>query len=243
MTSHIVDTGHWFVRAFTASLQAGNAGEDGVDEVLARLGEQDISAQAATVPQVRRLPACRFLPDAVAACLLSVPDLAAAIAALEDDLHWKQNPNYSDEAMGQPGYMNNYAYAEIIGPEGIWPGDDFLLTLLLLGPGLHYLRHSHPAPELYWILSGESQWQLRDEAFDAREPGETIWHEPFAPHATKVGVRRCWQPPCGPATWAMPRCWCKRITGLECCGSAGDCLIDLSQVGFAQGKRRVHLAR
>jgi mannose-6-phosphate isomerase-like protein (cupin superfamily) len=161
MTSHIVDTGHWFVRAFTASLQAGNAGEDGVDEVLARLGEQDISAQAATVPQVRRLPACRFLPDAVAACLLSVPDLAAAIAALEDDLHWKQNPNYSDEAMGQPGYMNNYAYAEIIGPEGIWPGDDFLLTLLLLGPGLHYLRHSHPAPELYWILSGESQWQLR----------------------------------------------------------------------------------
>jgi hypothetical protein len=60
--------------------------------VLERLGEQDISAQAASVPDVRRLPACRFLPDAVAASLLSVPDLAAAIAALEDDLHWKQNP-------------------------------------------------------------------------------------------------------------------------------------------------------
>ena len=188
MTAHIVDTGHWFLRAFTGSLQAGNAGEEGVDEVLARLGGQDTSAQAAQVPQVRRLPACRFLPDAVAASLLSVPDLAAAIAALEDDLHWKQNPNYSDEAMGQPGYMNNYAYAEIIGPDGIWPGDDFLLTLLLLGPGLHYLRHSHPAPELYWILSGESEWQLRDGPFQPHEPGETIWHEPFAPHATKVGL-------------------------------------------------------
>ena len=178
MTPHIVDTGHWFLRAFTGSLQAGNAGEEGVDEVLARW----------QVPQVRRLPACRFLPDAVAASLLSVPDLAAAIAALEDDLHWKQNPNYSDEAMGQPGYMNNYAYAEIIGPDGIWPGDDFLLTLLLLGPGLHYLRHSHPAPELYWILSGESaQLDIRPARRGA-EPGETIWHEPFAPHATKVGL-------------------------------------------------------
>ena len=157
MNTHTQEAGKWFVRAFRSTLEANNAGDDGVDISLARLAEQNLSASAAMEPKVQRLPACRFLPDAVAASLLSAPDVAAAIAALEEDLNWRQNPNYSDEAMGQPGYMMNYAYAEIIGPNGIWPGDDFLLGLFLLGPGMRYPSHSHPAPELYWILSGDSE--------------------------------------------------------------------------------------
>lgn len=188
MNSHTHEAAKWFVRAFTSTLQANNAGDDGVDIALARLAGQDLSASAAVQPVPKRLPACRFLPDAVAASLLSAPDVAAAVAALEEDLNWRQNPNYSDEAMGQPGYMMNYAYAEIIGPGGVWPGDDLLLGLFLLGPGLRYPSHSHPAPELYWILSGDSEWRMRDEPFETREPGETIWHEPFVPHATNTGL-------------------------------------------------------
>jgi quercetin dioxygenase-like cupin family protein len=187
VTTHTHEAAQWFLRAFRSTLEANNAGDDGVADVLARLGEQDVSASAAVAVEPRRLPACRFLPDVVAASLLSAPDVAASIAALEEDLNWRQNPNYSDEAMGQPGYMNNYAYAEIIGPNGAYPGDDFLLGLFLLGPGLRYPNHAHPAPELYWILAGESEWRVRDEPFDPREPGETIWHEPFVPHATNVG--------------------------------------------------------
>ena len=187
MTTHTHEAAQWFLRAFRTTLEANNGGDEGVAEALARLDQQDVTAASAMTPEPRRLPACRFLPDVVAASLLSAPDMAAAIAALEEDLNWRQNPNYSDEAMGQPGYMNNYAYAEIIGPGGIYPGDDFLLGLFLLGPGLRYPNHSHPAPELYFILSGDSEWRMRDEPFDAREPGETIWHEPFVPHATNTG--------------------------------------------------------
>ena len=29
---------------------------------------------------------------------------------------------------------------------------------------------------------------MRDEPFEAREPDETIWHEPFVPHATNTGT-------------------------------------------------------
>lgn len=187
MTSHIHETAQWFLRAFASSLQTGNAGDEGVREVLNRLQQQDTSEAQAKTPDARRLPACRFLPDAVAASLLCVPDLAAAIAAIEEDLHWRQNPNYSDEAMGQPGYMNNYAYAHVIGPNGVYEGDDFLLGLMLLGPGLTYPDHAHPAPELYWVLSGQSEWRVRDEPFGPYEPGETLWHDPYVPHATKVG--------------------------------------------------------
>jgi len=189
MTSHTHDAARWFIRAITATLAANNAGEDGVDLSLARLAGQTTSAQVSVAPKVTRLPACRFLPDVVASTLLVAPDVAASLAALEEDLNWRQNPNYSNEAMGQPHYMNNYAYAEIIGPNGIYAGNDFLLGLFLLGPGLNYPNHAHPAPELYWILSGQSDWRMRDEAFSAREPGETIWHEPFVPHATNVGAQ------------------------------------------------------
>ncbi len=187
-TSHLHEAGQWFIRAFRSTLESNNAGDDGVAETLQRLAQQDVSAAAARTPHATRLPACRFLPDVVSASLLSAPDVAAALAALEEDLNWRQNPNYSDEAMGQPGYMNNYAYAEVIGPHGVYPGDDFLLGLFLLGPGLKYPNHAHPAPELYWILSGQSEWRMRDEPFEPREPGETIWHEPFVPHATNTGA-------------------------------------------------------
>ncbi|MGB7205673.1 MAG: dimethylsulfonioproprionate lyase family protein [Anderseniella sp.] len=187
MTSHIHDGAQWFIRAVRNTLEKNNAGDEGVEQALGRLGEQDTSRDVMIVPRATRLPACRFLPDAVASSLLAAPDVAASIAALEEDLMWVQNPNYSNEKMGQPNYMDNYAYCEVIGPRGIYPGNDFLMGLFLMGSGLRYLDHAHPAPELYWLLSGDSQWRMRDEPFEPREPGETIWHEPYVPHATNVG--------------------------------------------------------
>jgi hypothetical protein len=159
---------------------------EGVSEVLARLGEQDLGPFAALSAKI--LPACRHLPDTLGPLALSESTLAAGIAAVWDELDWRQNPNYSDRAMGQPGYMQNYAYAELIGPSGAFRGDDFLLGLLLLGPGLLYPDHYHLAPELYWTLSGPSQWSRDSGAFQSRDALETIWHPPLVRHATKTGA-------------------------------------------------------
>ncbi|MFL5258697.1 MAG: dimethylsulfonioproprionate lyase family protein [Hyphomicrobiales bacterium] len=159
--------------------------EEGVSEVLARLAEQDLVSFAAARGNV--LPACRHLPDALGPLALEESTLAAGIAQVWDELAWRQNANYSDRAMGQPGYMENYAYAELIGPSGAFHGDDFLLGLLVLGPGLHYPDHYHPAPELYWTLSGPSQWRTGPGEFRSREALETIWHPPLVTHATKTG--------------------------------------------------------
>ena len=100
------------------------------------------------------------------AAIAVASDVAAAIAAVEQDLHWKQNPNYSDGVMGQRGYMDGYAYAEIVGPSGFFAGDDFLLGLLILGPGRVYLDHHHAAPELYWTLTGPSRVEERPRRLD-----------------------------------------------------------------------------
>jgi mannose-6-phosphate isomerase-like protein (cupin superfamily) len=113
-----------------------------------------------------------------------VPDVAAALAEIDEFLHWKQNPNYSDAVMGE-GYMDNYAYAELIGPGGFFAGEDFLMGLMLLGPRRLYLDHHHPAPELYWLLTGPSEWRRGGE-FVTRGAGETIWHPPMMSHATRT---------------------------------------------------------
>jgi hypothetical protein len=60
------------------------------------------------------------------------------------------------------------------------------LGLLLLGPRLQYRDHFHPAPELYWILSGPSEWKRGDHGFVSRQPGETIWHDSGVVHATRT---------------------------------------------------------
>src|SRR3954452_17775908 len=78
--------------------------QDGVNEVLLRLGEQRVGASEFSTPQARALPACRHLPGAIAALTLHDARLAAAIAVSWDKLAWRQNPNYSDAAMGQRGY-------------------------------------------------------------------------------------------------------------------------------------------
>jgi hypothetical protein len=164
---------------------ARRAGEPGVDEVLNRLGAQDLGDAAFTAPEPRRLPACRYYPETASAAMLVSAALAAALASCEDFLRWKQNPNYSDAVMGA-GYMDNYAYAELIGPSGFFAGDDFLLGLMILGPHLHYRDHYHAAPELYWLLTGPSEWKSGAGGFAERDAGTAIWHKPFVVHATRT---------------------------------------------------------
>jgi hypothetical protein len=162
--------------------------EEGVALALRRLEQQGIDAMPSRTMAARRLPACRHLPEAVAAVIGLDSSLAALLAEIEDQLAWQQNANYSDAAMCCDGYMDNYAYAELVGPGGLWPGSDFRMGLLLLGPHLHYREHSHAAPELYWLLTGPSEWKSASGDFGSREQGATIWHPPHMVHATRTGT-------------------------------------------------------
>jgi hypothetical protein len=172
----------WIIDAIRRSLKGEHA-----QHVKARLAEQDLSPSAVVEPLPLRLPATRYLPECVAASMFMSPDVAAALAEIEEFLNWRQNPNYSDASMGA-GYMDNYAYTEIIGPHGFFAGDDFLMGLLLLGPGVHYRDHHHAAPELYWLLTGPSEWRRGNGDFEMHEAGDVIWHEPHVVHATRTGA-------------------------------------------------------
>ncbi|MGE0212628.1 MAG: dimethylsulfonioproprionate lyase family protein [Parvibaculaceae bacterium] len=184
-----MDAGYLAMLRFIETVAAGlsDRTDEGIEEAFARLAAQDFSESAYRRPEARMLPACRFLPEAVASTMLFDSTLAAGLAEIEDTLAWRQTSGYSDTAMGAPGFMDAYAHAEIVGPTGAFAGDDFLLGLLLLGPDLHYRDHFHPAPELYWTLTGPSEWRKGDGPFLARRAGETIWHSSGVVHAMKTG--------------------------------------------------------
>jgi hypothetical protein len=158
-------------------------GGEGVPEVLQRLKEQAVSANRFLDPDPLAKPVCAMLPELVAEAAMAKPGLAAAIAAVSDNLHWSQTKAYSDALLGD-GFMANYAHCEIVGATGFFPGDDFRLGLLILGPNRHYLDHYHPAPELYWPLTGPTEWKKGGGPFVKREAGEVIWHKPHEIHAT-----------------------------------------------------------
>ena len=58
-----------------------------------------------------------------------------------------------------------------------------VLGLLLLGPHRHYRDHYHPASELYWPLTGSTEWRKGDGTFAVKEAGTAIWHPSMILHA------------------------------------------------------------
>ena len=134
----------------------------------------------------RRLAACRHWQPALALADDASAAIAGLLAPLAALFHWVQNPNYSDVNMG-PGYMDNYAYAELVGRRGLFGGGDYALGVLLLGPGLTYPPHAHPANEVYYVVGGTAEWRRGPGPWKAQAPGSLIEHPSGLVHATRTG--------------------------------------------------------
>ncbi|WP_373504594.1 dimethylsulfonioproprionate lyase family protein [Aestuariivirga sp.] len=184
MNQDLFDSVRWMIGAIARGLNARHG--EGVSTVLERLAEQPLGEAFFREPDPATLPVLRHLPQCIGETMLLDSDLAAAIAATEDGLRWRQSSTYSDAVLGE-GFADNYGWAEIIGPNGFFAGDDVLLGLLMLGPDRHYRDHYHPAPELYWPLTSGSLWSRDSGPFEEKPQGSTIWHPPMTMHATKTG--------------------------------------------------------
>lgn len=196
MNLELYENTRWLIGAVARGLHARSG--EGVEQVLDRLAEQTLDRPAFREPEPQTLPVLRHLPECLGEAMLLDPDLAAAVASVEDGLRWRQSETYSDAELGE-GFSDNYAWAEIIGPHGFFAGDDFKLGLLMLGPHRHYRDHYHPAPELYWPLTGPSDWKRGAGGFESREAGAAIWHPPFRMHATITHAKPLL------AVWCWPR--------------------------------------
>ena len=132
----------------------------------------------ATAPA--ELPVLAHLDDALVRVADDVDDdLRDALALLGARAAW--TPPGGDAAGA--GMLEGYARATLRedGDEGV------SLGLVLLGPGVTYPAHHHPAEE-YYLPLGAIRWDHGDGWVD--EPaGELIHHEPWQAHAMAVDER------------------------------------------------------
>lgn len=134
----------------------------------------------------KRKPVAKFVKQAVdlgrRGPLAAIADAFARVGTNAD---WLQNPNYSAATLG-PGYVDRYGYVELIGPGRPVESADLLVGLLLLGPGMHYPDHAHPAKEIYHVVAGHADWWRKDEGWRRKPPGSIIHHAPMMRHAMRT---------------------------------------------------------
>jgi len=149
-----------------------------IDTLLA-LSSSDAGPLSPVSPT--RLPACDFLPDALALGDLGPEaDIARALSAIAPALHWTYS--YPDDPRLN-GLASAIAFTQIIGRQGLKRDNGLLLGLTLMAPHTIYPLHAHPAVEFYLVIAGTALWQAGHEPAMARPPGSLIFHPSGVAHA------------------------------------------------------------
>ncbi len=94
-----------------------------------------------------------------------------------DQLHWQRNANYDDESFSQ-----TYAFCELIGPMGHAYSKNLRFGMLYMAPGTLYPFHTHPADEVYYVLSGQARFKVPDRPWRVCPIGQFVFHDSNVPH-------------------------------------------------------------
>lgn len=177
-----------FGRAFQDLLrQAPWTGDPAIEEergIFLDLLRHVATPVAPAEPHAR--PACRFLPAALAAAPRAAAwqaRLAEASGATVPGLRWL---NKYQPASEHAALFDGFAFCDLIGPDGSQPSEQVTLGFVLLGPGLTYPFHRHPARELYYVLSGAAGWAVDEGPFRTLPAGSFVLHREDQPHAMRT---------------------------------------------------------
>ncbi|NBD33375.1 MAG: hypothetical protein GVY17_10505 [Cyanobacteria bacterium] len=104
---------------------------------------------------------------------------------------------YESCAWSSP-FIECFANGDIIGPKAPWYSEQLIVGLFVFGPDIFYPQHAHPAPEIYYVLSGNPKFQVgADQPFISQPPGSIVLHRSNISHAIKTDNL----PVCGVYAW------------------------------------------
>jgi quercetin dioxygenase-like cupin family protein len=148
--------------------------------VLASLPDQWIVTPRPAEPPHQ---AARFLTAALAGEGAGIGDqLRPILREIAPLLGWRYSyPPRADAAATIP----DIAFAELVGPRGLFDSAEVRVGLTLIGPDTSYPAHAHPAVELYFVLSGTAAWTA-DGVETQRAPGDWVLHERSVAHAMRT---------------------------------------------------------
>ena len=78
-------------------------------------------------------------------------------------------------------FAKAFRYKTLIGEYAPVKGQNVYFGEAEFAPGAIYVGHNHPAPEIYYVISGEAEWIVDDKVFKAT-PGTAIYTKPHAVH-------------------------------------------------------------
>lgn len=126
-------------------------------------------------------------------------DLAAALAAVRDDLPWQRAYQELAGSAELDSFRNNYVFAVIVGPvfRGRPPlllNSHILFCVTLQAPNVHYPNHHHEPEEIYGVIAGAPAWQVGGRSWRSTRPGDVVVHRPNETHAMSTGTEPalCW---------------------------------------------------
>ena len=83
-------------------------------------------------------------------------------------------------------FRANYAYADLIGPEGLMPSDEVYIGVSIQAPETLYPSHVHKSVEVYYVVAGFADWQRGPEPWTRRSPGSFLLHGSGVRPATRT---------------------------------------------------------
>lgn len=131
---------------------------------------------------------CYFEKTLLAATNNLARSLTRALVSVSNRLQW-QLANF--ELAPEFSIMKtNYAFTAIAAPQS-WTcsnyhSDDVLFGLTIQAPHTFYAGHAHKAREIYYVISGKSQWKRGDEDWQDRSSGSLIFHDHHVSHAMQT---------------------------------------------------------
>lgn len=186
MDDALHEAGRRFLSLVREDIEGQAASHEGIASGLARLDEA--MAGPGFAPKLctpRSTIGCKWVEAGCAILQATRPELAAVIGELQDGLSWHANAAYPEDKF-PAGYFDDWAFTQVIGPDGLFTADDLMLGMFAMGPNVFYPKHNHAAPELYYQLTGEHKWQAGDGPWTTRASPVMIWHEAYEVHATET---------------------------------------------------------
>lgn len=112
--------------------------------------------------------------------------LAAALRASAAALTWHEAyTNYAGEP-DMDAMRPNYAYADLVGPDGFISSDEVYIGVSIQAPKTFYPPHVHKSVEVYYVVAGTAEWQRGAEAWVRRAPGTYLLHGSGVCHAMRT---------------------------------------------------------
>ncbi len=112
--------------------------------------------------------------------------LAEALLAVTDQLAWRASATDRDDEPDMAVFSRHYTVTRIVGDGALLPSDKVIAGFSLQGRDTYYPPHAHHAEESYWIIGGDGDWRVDTEPWFAVEPGDSIYHKPWARHAMQT---------------------------------------------------------